>query len=423
MSATSARVDLALYPDTLIILIMKILMLSPVWPLPATTGGLVRINRIFSGLAHTNDVLFISPGGKMRARRGRKILVETRSSSLRQPTVWRKLLSWIFSLYPYHTAFYWDGWMKAAIDEALSTEDFSCVYCHFIHTLPYVAGMRVPVVLDQQNVDRLLWRNRIRCSHNLFVRLFSLVNLYKTVLFENRYLRFVRAVVSVSERDKVQTQEFITEPTKCFIVAPNGASLDFPKSLLYGKGKKKKNNNITIGFMGSLDLELNRRAAQLLASEIFPALKKEIPECELRLLLIGRNPSPDIVKHSLRTPEIVVTGTVPDVRPYLSKVDIFVLPLRGGGGTKLRIFEAMAMQLPVIASPDAVYGIDGLSDGLNFLMASTTNEFCKGIIGLIKDNQLRRTLGKAGYALVSKKYSWRTITNRLAKDLDTLARS
>ncbi len=395
-------------------------MLSPVWPLPANNGGLVRIHHIFHELSKNHEVILVSPEGIIRAGLSGEPIFEERGLSRGYLPGWIKKCFTLVSWWPYHAAYYWDPWMKAKVEQLLAEPDFSLVYCHFIYTLPYVSAEKICIVLDQQNVDRQYWERKLENARNILERLSFKINLYKTIMFEEHYLSSVTAIISVSDIDRKNTKKYAQHLVQHFLVAPNGVEPE--KFWLDNRvgGHSSSSAKVTIGFMGSLDLELNRRAAQLLATEIFPAVKKEIPEQQFTLLLIGRNPPPDIVEYSFHTPEIIVTNTVSDVRPYLSKVDILVLPLKGGGGTKLRVLEGMAMGLPIVGSPDALQGIQGLLHDQNVLIAHSPSEFYEFTSRLINNKEDRFRLGNSARNLVLSSYSWRKIVTDLNSALTML---
>jgi glycosyltransferase involved in cell wall biosynthesis len=397
---------------------MKILMLSPVWPLPANNGGLVRISQIFCELSKKHDVFLISPGGAIQAGPGRQSVLQERGLPQNRLAYWLKMCFSILSPWPYHAAWYWDNWMKHKVEQLLEDQKFSLVYCHFIYTLPYVAGRKISIVVDQQNADRQYWERKVDTARNIIEHLVFTANLSKTIRFEERQMKGVRAVISVSDDDRTSTEKNLRHLVDYFLIAPNGVGPEMFCSD-HGLGDHSASDAaITIGFMGSLDLELNQRAARLLADEIFPALRQKMPERKLKLLIIGRNPPVEILEYPLRTPEIFVTNTVPEVLPYLSKVDILVLPLKGGGGTKLRVLEGMAMGLPIVGSPDSLQGIPGLTHDQNVLIAHSPSEFCELTSRLIKNKGSRIRLGNAARELAFNSYSWQ----KIATDLDSSLR-
>ena len=136
--------------------------------------------------------------------------------------------------------------------------------------------------------------------------------------------------------------------------------------------------------------------------------------------MIGRNPPASIQNLARKDPLVSVTGTVNDVQPYLEEVDILVLPLEEGAGTKLRVLEAMAVGLPVIGSYLALRGIDGIVPGIHALIASNDNSFAIQITELALNPIKMRNMGRAARKLVESSYRWENITRKLSKDIESL---
>ena len=172
--------------------------------------------------------------------------------------------------------------------------------------------------------------------------------------------------------------------------------------------------------MGSFDVQINRDAVLYIYNNILPRVKKRLPEFIVILTLLGRNPTEKIRVLAEKDTNVVVPGTVSDVVPYLNKFDIFLAPLIGGAGTKLRIFEAMSIKLAIVASKDAIQGIDGLLDGENIIVANSTDEYSEAVFILAHDVKKRLKLGTSAYKLVEERYHWDSVIRDLAGKLVTL---
>ena len=175
----------------------------------------------------------------------------------------------------------------------------------------------------------------------------------------------VASNVMVSETDAATLQRIA--PTARVTVVPNGVDTDFfcaepstatqPKSLI---------------FVGSMDWYPNRLAMEWLAGELWPALAHDDPD--RRMTVVGRSPPPAIVEASRRDARITVTGFVDDVRPYMLGASIYICPIRVGGGTRLKILDALAMERPLVSTALGVSGL-GLKNGCHYLQAETAAEF------------------------------------------------
>jgi glycosyltransferase involved in cell wall biosynthesis len=158
-----------------------------------------------------------------------------------------------------------------------------------------------------------------------------------------------------------------------------------------------------------MDWRPNQDAVRYFVSEIFPRLKREVKEA--RFYIVGREPAPAI--RSMATDDIIVTGTVPDVRPYLRKAALVVAPLRIGGGSRLKILEAMAMRKPVVSTK---VGAEGLcvTAGKNILIAESSDEFVRNCLKALTDMPYSAMLADSGYDLVNSRYRWETIAEKMA---------
>lgn len=398
-------------------------MIGPTDPYPANSGGLVRIAKVFEGLSRFHEVVLTFP---KPAEAALSVALSGKASIMAFPINSPhplKMLKAFVGYWPYHASIYYSEAMNCGIRETLRTTSYSLVYCHLIYTLPYARGAHLPVVLDQQNVDRQYWSRKVAYyrQHNNFGRyLFSLVNLWKTIQFENNMLRYVRAVVSVSDDDATETRKFAPSNVARFLVAPNG--VDTAHYRPAASTPDKSQNKLVIGFLGSLDLELNRRAALTVCKEILPRVQLRLPDISVSGLIIGRNPPKELVQYARENPSayVTVTGTVDDVLPYLHKLDVLVLPLDSGAGTKLRVLEAMSAGVCVVGTDLALMGIKGLVSGEHAMHAENIEEFEVAICKLARDAELRHRMARSARQLVERHFGWDLITSRLSCELQEI---
>jgi glycosyltransferase involved in cell wall biosynthesis len=161
---------------------------------------------------------------------------------------------------------------------------------------------------------------------------------------------------------------------------------------------------------GSMSWEPNVDAAVWMAREILPELRRRIPGCQV--FVVGRRPAPE-VRALASIPGVVVTGTVPDVRPYLRRARCLLVPARVGGGTRVKILEAFAARVPVVSTPVGIEGIEA-TPGRDLLIGQTPAELAEQVVRLEADPSLAPRLTAAGRALVEEKYGWATLQGRLA---------
>jgi glycosyltransferase involved in cell wall biosynthesis len=397
-------------------------MVSSVFPLPAHTGGLIRIFQLLVGLSAYHDVVFLSPIDLSLSSEERVLegLTQARIQTVpKQRKTRLHRLTALFAPVPYHVASYHCDKLPQLVNQELSCRPYDLVYVHFLRSLQYLPDrLDIPVVLDQQNADAEVWRLRALRDPNWLLRLISKVNLRKTVKYENERLDRIFAYVSVSEADSKLTQECASPKVQHYLVAPNGVDTDYYRHCSKGLPSELSEWHPTLVYMGAMHLATNVDAVLFLYREIVPLVLRHLHR--LRLLIVGRNPDSRVRKlRSTPRIEVEVTGTVEDVRPYLEKADVFVAPLLYGGGTKLKVLQAMSMQLPVVATPHAAQGL-GAQDGVHLMIGKSAEELARKIVELVEDETLRLTVAEAGRRLVEERFSWKMITHKLGRELEIL---
>jgi glycosyltransferase involved in cell wall biosynthesis len=155
----------------------------------------------------------------------------------------------------------------------------------------------------------------------------------------------------------------------------------------------------------------NEDAIRYFTEQIMPVVKQSLPN--LTLTVVGRNPFPGLVELSKREPSIVVTGRVDDVRPYMERAAAYVVPLRIGGGTRLKIYEAMAMEMPIISTSIGAEGLP-VTGGVELLLADTAESFAASIVEVLENEALARRLGQQAADTVREKFGWRTVADSFA---------
>lgn len=217
------------------------------------------------------------------------------------------------------------------------------------------------------------------------------------------YVPYERTVV-VSAQDR---DELLSINARLQVeVIPNGIDLD------YFKPQDEAREPATLLFTGNYEYAPNVDAALLLAREVLPAVRAQVPEA--KLWLVGNAPTPEM--QALASDHVIVTGRVDDVRPYLARATVFVCPLRFGAGIKNKVLEALAMGCPVLASPLSADGIDA-RDGQELALAAP-EAFAERAVALLRDQAMRQVLATRGRSLIETRYNW----GRVAEAYEALFR-
>jgi glycosyltransferase involved in cell wall biosynthesis len=267
-----------------------------------------------------------------------------------------------------------------------------------------------PVVVDQHESEELLWRQYL-WHGNWVHRPFAALNLLKLMNLRKRTLCRASVILSVSEREAAFTRRTVPASVRVLCV-PNGVDTE---CFLPQTDGRKEGDSILI--CGNLSVYRNRQAVLWLATRVLPKIRQSIPEAEF--WIVGSTPSEQILQLG-RTPGIHVTGAVEDTRPYYAKAKVVVAPYRFGGGTRLKVLEAMAMAMPIVSTDSGCTGIEAVS-GRHVLIANDETDFAARIVELLHDAGRRQALGTAARKLVEEKYRWEDIIGRIGPTLSALA--
>ncbi len=191
-------------------------------------------------------------------------------------------------------------------------------------------------------------------------------------------------------------------PAKPTHVAPNGVDIE------YFQPSPKPVDPNSLVFTGLISYRPNTDAVLFFVHEVLPHIVKARPEAVFSI--VGMGPPDEILR--LASPNVKVTGEVPDVRPYIQNASIFVVPLRMGSGTRLKVLEGLAMGKPMVSTRLGCEGIE-VRDGEHLLMEDDPQAFAQAVVRLMEDRELSARLGTAGRALVEQNYSWESIVQTM----------
>jgi glycosyltransferase involved in cell wall biosynthesis len=296
--------------------------------------------------------------------------------------------------------------MKQYVERLMRGGGFDLLLVSGSDLYPIAEGMLdVPMVVDWCDTDSVRMRLALRHTGLLEWPL-RFVRYRQMRRVEERVFRKLRHVTFVSRRDRDAAVGVARRGT----IIPNGCDLTYWTR----RGGERRNR---IVFTGVLDYAPNADAARYLVSAIAPLVRREIPDLEV--VIAGRNPSPEMQALASRIPGVTVTGSVPDLRPYLESAAVFVAPLRFASGMQNKILEAMAMELPVVTTPVAAEGfrVDG-DEEPPLLVGSDAQAIATHITSVIRDPRTAQRLGAEGRRYVQEHCDW----DRSARMLDQLCR-
>lgn len=264
------------------------------------------------------------------------------------------------------------------------------------------------IVFDDHNAEYLLQRRAFLADLRRPARwpaaAYSFLQWLKLRRFERQACRRADRVVAVSEADAQALRAL--DPALQPIVVPNGVDLEANRPGLPPLGGMARPSLV---FTGKMDYRPNIDAALWFGRHVLPRIWAACPEAHF--YVVGQSPSPRLAPlHG--EPRITITGRVPETWPYIAGADVYVVPLLVGGGTRLKVLEAMAMGRALVSTRLGVEGL-GVTDGQELLLADTPDSFAQQVLALLGDQERQRRLGRGARTFVERSYGWRSIGPRL----------
>ncbi len=304
---------------------------------------------------------------------------------------------------PYDVNWLRNDALHGHLRELARTEHFDCIHVDTIGLLPYAAHfIRIPFVLNHHNVESHMMNRRALRSGRGPRRLVLQLEARKLRKLESDVCVLAASNIVVSELDGQRLTAIC--PRAATAVVENGVDTDFFQRRP-GRDRIPKR----IVFAGAMDWYPNREAVLMLCQSIWPLLREGDPRRSLTI--VGRNP-PREIRAASRDARVQVPGFVDDVRDPLEEASIYVCPIRDGGGTRLKVLDALAMEIPLVATGLAVEGLD-LAEGEHFLRAETSRQFVEAVERLERDPALSTRLARSGRRRIEDRYAWPIVARKL----------
>jgi glycosyltransferase involved in cell wall biosynthesis len=380
---------------------LRVAFVSPVFLFPADAGGKIRTGNILRGLKESGrfDITLLSPATAEQQREWQGELDRQCdrfigwAPSAPRPR-WQRAPDLLSSL-PINVAADRTPAAMAAVELALAVERFDVVVFDFVHAAVLrPAGLKGATVCFTHNVEAEIFERHARTAANAPLRWLWALQAAKMRRFEREALAGFTRVVAVSERDAKMFEK--NDGLATVRAIPTGVDLDFFSWQAPADGVP------TVVFTGSMDWEANVDGIRYYIDEVWPRVRTKLPNAQLRV--VGKNPPASLVQRQV--PGVSFTGFVDDVRDHVRDAHAFVIPLRVGGGTRIKAFEAMAMGLPVVSTSIGIEGLD-VEDGTHFLRADGAEALADATLKLIADGVLRLKLSRAARELVEAQFGHR----------------
>ena len=359
---------------------MRIAMVSHVMPYPADSGTRIRVARIARALQRRHDVTLVSlePGDAAAATGALGVPVSVQTAQTRRGLD-------AVAVTPATTEALWRAVYDWRADAVHLEGTFSAAAAAIHRRRP-----PVPTVVDEGCVHHLSYARAARLAPTPLARLRGHARTWRLRRLERVLARRADAVVAVSE-DEARVVHALA-PAGRVVVAPNGVDADALAPTPPGDA---------VLFVGLLSYPPNRDAMEWFARDVLPRLGDDVPD----VLVAGREPGPTLEALARRHPRLQLLGFVPDLAPLYTRTAVFVNPMRGGGGTRLKMLDAMAAGKAVVSTTIGAEGL-ALTPGRDVVLADTPDEFAAAVRGLLRDRARAERLGRAARALVEARYRW-----------------
>jgi glycosyltransferase involved in cell wall biosynthesis len=315
----------------------------------------------------------------------------------RSPWFFAQLAKNLVSELPLAVGRYESREMKSAIAGLLARHRFDAIVCDFLSSAPNIPDLS-RAVLFQHNVESRIWERHAAHARDPLRRAYFRSQADRMFRCERRFCREAAHVISVSPNDTHDMQslygvERISE-------VPTGVDVD------YFARPADCRPEWDLVFVGAMDWLPNVDGVRWFTSEVLPRIRRRRPGTTVALA--GRNPDPAVLDAARRDPLLHITGTVPDIRPYLWNSTVSIVPLRIGGGTRLKIYEAMAAGVPVVSTPVGAEGL-AVTPGADILTSAEPEMFAAHCLSLLESPAHREQQTARAHELVCANFSWKTV--------------
>jgi glycosyltransferase involved in cell wall biosynthesis len=392
---------------------LRVLILTPSLPYPPIWGFGIRVYEFVRLLARRHDVSLVTyaePGDEEKINAVAAICSNVHTVLRTPETERRKRLSQLSSVFlrdSYQRRRLRSPAMQTMLDELMKREHFDVVQIESSQLAGFTFDPRAVTVLDEHNIEYELLYRMYSTEVSPLRRMYNWLEYLKFKREEVSSWQSVCGVVSTSAREELIMRQ--AAPGTPLLVGPNAVNVEY-----FCPSDEPISANALV-MTGLMHYRPNIDGAVYFVREILPHIHASRPN--VVFYIVGAGATTELKR--LVGENVVVTDTVADVRPYVYKSAVFVVPLRMGGGTRLKVLEGMSMKKAVVSTSVGCEGID-VSNGEHLLVVDEPRAFADAVLQLLADRERRLALGRAGRALVERHYRWDTVVERLEGFYDRL---
>jgi polysaccharide biosynthesis protein PslH len=393
---------------------MKILWVKPGKLLPLDTGGKLRTYNILRKLSADHELTYLSYyGGPPDEAYEQEIAIRlpgtecvcTGAAGSRPVERFFDYLLRFPQHAPYSISKFTARSVQQRLREWIAQCRFDVAVCDFLaSTLNFPRNLATPTALFQHNVETILWQRKAEFETKWLDRTVSKIEYTKMRRFEPEQVRRFHHVIAVSEADRESMSSMVDRSH--ISVVPTGVDLS-----QYRYHPNAHPTGRLVVFTGSMDWAPNIDGVEFFCKDVWPLVLAKVPDARFRI--VGRDPHPRVRR--LASESVEVTGTVPSVVDHLRQASVLVVPLRIGGGTRIKIYEGMAMGKATVSTTVGAEGLD-VQHGRDILLEDTPAAFADAILTLLQDENVRCRY-EAAAAATARKYDWSVITQTFVEVL------
>jgi polysaccharide biosynthesis protein PslH len=388
---------------------MKILWVNTNFLHPTTKGGQIRTLEMLRRLHARHEIHYVAmedpqhPEGPARAPEysTRAYPFQHRVSDKRSPRFALELARGLFDPMPVAIRRFHSAALGQFLEKLMTRERFDRAVVDFLIPTSYFPDLEHSI-LFQHNVETMIWGRHAQVATGLARRWYLRAQTHRMFEFERQACQRAGHIVAVSEQD-AETMRKLLGVTRVSAI-PTGVDIehltppDPPPAI-----------TTDLVFVGSMDWIPNVDGVEWFTAKVLPLIREALPDCTLAI--VGRTPPRSVVALGERDAGIRVTGTVPDIRPYLWSSAVSIVPLRIGGGTRLKIYEAMAARCAVVSTAVGAEGLD-VHPPEDIRIADSPEDFAAACLELLADEARRKRQAAAAWEMAAGRLSWEHVARR-----------
>lgn len=383
--------------------------------MPMDTGGKIRTGSILTELSKRHEITWVgnfnpAKDSEYKNEVGRFckrfVPVDWNEPERGSLAFYLRLARNLCSSYPVTALNDYSSALENALLDTLNGQNFDLAICDFVQSaLLFRRVTNIPTLLFTHNVEAKIFKRHLEAATNPATKLLWSSQQKRMERFEEKSINSFDRVIAVSDNDaSIFEQEYGAQNA---VSIPTGVDID-----LYQPGDHAKEEATNIVFCGSMDWLPNEDGVRYFLTDIAPLLDARLQKWSLTV--VGRNPSDAMQTLAKQNPNVTLTGWVDDVRPYLEKAGICVVPLRIGGGTRMKIYEAMAMGKAVVATTVGAEGLE-VEDKRDIRLVDEPTDIADAIVELITEEPIRRAMERSARQLVEENFSWGSVADRFSE--------